>query len=410
MACRPPRASPVAIRTPLQITRSKLSALQREVEEIAVEKVDVAETVALLEPAGQLQRRARHVDADDRAAAHRQERTQLTGAAADLEHARSDGNLAVRARRRTRCATRARGDRRPTRIRRSWETGSPRRSAGPAAPTSSSVRRAGPPACGVRRRCPARSSSRPGPTIAEGVTALAAHVTSGAAAMERRRALAARAAQEPTHPLLAPRLLHVRRRGRDRRRSPAGRPRPQSSSARVPRLCSRPERRPSPARRVGRTPRSMCALARADRARSCRSPDASMSVRRKQAKASCGVHTIGSPRMLKDVFTSTGQPVSAMERAQQLAEARLGIRIRRSGCARTRRRGSRPASLERETFSAVEVRSACALVAWTARRSWAVGQGHDEQSCRDSDDRARSTRRSALPAPRARTAGSPRGT
>ena len=34
-----------------------------------------------------------------------------------------------------------------------------------------------------------------------------------------------------------------------------------------------------------------------------------MPVLRKQVSASAGVHTIGSPRTLKDVLTITGQPV-----------------------------------------------------------------------------------------------------
>ena len=40
----------------------------------------------------------------------------------------------------------------------------------------------------------------------------------------------------------------------------------------------------------------------------------SISVPMKQRKASSGVQTIGSPRTLKQVFTSTGQPVRALER------------------------------------------------------------------------------------------------
>ena len=39
-----------------------------------------------------------------------------------------------------------------------------------------------------------------------------------------------------------------------------------------------------------------------------------MSVAMKQRYASSGVHTIGSPRMLKLVLTITGQPVSAWKR------------------------------------------------------------------------------------------------
>ena len=36
-------------------------------------------------------------------------------------------------------------------------------------------------------------------------------------------------------------------------------------------------------------------------------------MRMKQAYASCGVFTIGSPRTLNEVLTSTGQPVSALK-------------------------------------------------------------------------------------------------
>jgi hypothetical protein len=40
---------------------------------------------------------------------------------------------------------------------------------------------------------------------------------------------------------------------------------------------------------------------------------ASISLPMKQRKASSGVHTIGSPRTLKLVFTSTGQPVTLLK-------------------------------------------------------------------------------------------------
>ena len=45
----------------------------------------------------------------------------------------------------------------------------------------------------------------------------------------------------------------------------------------------------------------------------------------KQRNASSGVQTIGSPRTLKLVLTSTGQPVSALKRAEQLVEQRVGF-------------------------------------------------------------------------------------
>src|SRR5215468_1607319 len=69
--------------------------LQRQVEEIAVDEIAVAQTVSLLEAARELERRARHVDADHRTAADGQERAELARATADLEHARAERNLAV---------------------------------------------------------------------------------------------------------------------------------------------------------------------------------------------------------------------------------------------------------------------------------------------------------------------------
>ena len=47
----------------------------------------------------------------------------------------------------------------------------------------------------------------------------------------------------------------------------------------------------------------------------------------KQRNASSGVHTIGSPRTLKLVLTSTGQPVLRLERLEQRVEARIGLAL-----------------------------------------------------------------------------------
>ena len=52
---------------------------------------------------------------------------------------------------------------------------------------------------------------------------------------------------------------------------------------------------------------------------------ASISVPMKQRNASSGVHTIGSPRTLKLVFTSTGQPVSSLNALNQRVVARVGL-------------------------------------------------------------------------------------
>ena len=55
----------------------------------------------------------------------------------------------------------------------------------------------------------------------------------------------------------------------------------------------------------------------------------SMSVPMKQRKASSGVHTIGSPRTLKLVLTTTGQPVSCLEAPDQRVVARVGLAVHR---------------------------------------------------------------------------------
>jgi hypothetical protein len=47
----------------------------------------------------------------------------------------------------------------------------------------------------------------------------------------------------------------------------------------------------------------------------------------KQRKASSGVQTLGSPRRLKLVLTSTGHPVSSFELRQQPMKHRIGVGI-----------------------------------------------------------------------------------
>ncbi len=48
-----------------------------------------------------------------------------------------------------------------------------------------------------------------------------------------------------------------------------------------------------------------------------------MWVRMKHRWASCGVQTIGSPRTLNEVFTSTGQPVSRSNSTEQIVIIRV---------------------------------------------------------------------------------------
>ena len=217
--------------------------------------------------------------------------------------------------------------------------------------------------------------------------------------MERRR-VAARAAQEATHPLLAPRLLHVRRRGEIAGSRPPG-AHALSHRALAYRGSAPGRARPSPLE--GRADAEIDGALGAVEHEAA-DPRRSMSVRRKQAKASCGVHTIGSPDVEGRVHQhqAAGQ---AMERAQPRGSAarrctdRLDARGRVSTCVTA-------GTLERAT-SGGRVRSPRSSV--DSGRSWALA-GERRTSCRDSDDRARSTRRSALPEPQARTAGSPRGT
>ena len=52
-----------------------------------------------------------------------------------------------------------------------------------------------------------------------------------------------------------------------------------------------------------------------------------MCVRMKQRYASSGVQTIGSPRTLNDVFTTTGQPVSDSNASMSVVV--VGVRLRR---------------------------------------------------------------------------------
>ena len=65
----------------------------------------------------------------------------------------------------------------------------------------------------------------------------------------------------------------------------------------------------------------------------------SISVPMKQRKASSGVHTIGSPRTLKLVLTSTGQPVRSLNAREQRVIARIGLAVHGLDRAPSSRRG-----------------------------------------------------------------------
>ena len=59
-----------------------------------------------------------------------------------------------------------------------------------------------------------------------------------------------------------------------------------------------------------------------------------MSVARKHRSASAGEQTIGSPRTLKLVFTSTGQPVFRFKRLEQPVKPPVPLFVHRLHAAR----------------------------------------------------------------------------